>query len=409
MGSFSNFYINNHLCFSWGGDIKSDVLALFRDGDIELIDRKDEKYAGFKSSLNIVFDRIKIIDDGFEHMEFMFEENINNEIRSSIELFPHIDEKAKSTVENENSILKNNSLYNFLEILKSEIEDTPPDEEEVKKLKEFILTKETNVFDYKSYNIGTYSLLYLLGKKYPSYNWEVRYDVSEKCAYNDFKGDFYGQLEMLDFMKDHEFKLGEKIIILTEGNTDRLSIENALKILKPHLVEYYQFMDFDLVDGSVSSLIKIIKSFISAKIKNKVIAILDNDTAAYEAVHNIANIDIPDNFKIIHLPNLDIAFDYPTFGPNGIVNMDINGLAVGIEFFYGEEVISDNRKYYPVQWTGFSKKMNRYQGSILNKTQINSKFKEKVKICLKNKERTEDYDWNAMELLLENIFDAFKS
>ena len=63
---------------------------------------------------------------------------------------------------------------------------------------------------------------------------------------------------------------------------------------------------------------------ILVKIKNRIIAIYDNDSAAVAELENIKK--IPANVKVIKLPNIDIAKKYPTIGPTDINYMDINGL-----------------------------------------------------------------------------------
>lgn len=211
-----------------------------------------------------------------------------------------------------------------------------------------------------------------------------------------------------DLIKD--YPINEKIIILTEGSKDTEYIKKSMKLLYPHLYEYYSFMDFHSlnVQGGTDSLVKLLKAFISLGISNRVIAILDNDTAAEVATRNF-NIDrMPDNFKILRLPYLYFAKSYPTLGPNGTSYQDINGLACSIELFFGDDVLKEEEEYVPIQWKGYDENLHRYQGEIIKKNLMQNKFEEKLKKCFKNPELINQFDWQPMDLLLYEIFEAFK-
>ena len=85
-----------------------------------------------------------------------------------------------------------------------------------------------------------------------------------------------------------------KIIVLTEGRSDGWILSESMKVLYPHLYDYFGFMDFETarVEGGASPLVKIVKSFAGAGIMNKVIAIFDNDTAGHEAVRSLRSIKL---------------------------------------------------------------------------------------------------------------------
>ena len=102
-----------------------------------------------------------------------------------------------------------------------------------------------------------------------------------------------------------DYPANSKIIILTEGTTDTDVLEPSLKLLYPHLCEYYSFMDFGLKpQGGAGHLMNIVKSFAGAGIENKIIALFDNDTAAHSTVKSLKKIDIPSNIRIAHYPNM---------------------------------------------------------------------------------------------------------
>lgn len=78
----------------------------------------------------------------------------------------------------------------------------------------------------------------------------------------------------------------------------------------------------------------------------------------------------------MQLPVLDFCNHYPTIGPTGLQYMNINGKAVSIELFYGKDVLLKNDNYVPIQWTGYIRELEQYQGSIMDKPIINKKMKK---------------------------------
>ena len=206
------------------------------------------------------------------------------------------------------------------------------------------------------------------------------------------------------------YPVNEKYIILTEGATDKFILENAMELLYPHLSEYYSFMDFGLsnASGGASSLVSTVKSFVGSGIKNRIIAVFDNDTAAYAAMRGLKKVVIPENIKIINYPNLEIAKNYPALGPSGLQHQDINGSAVSVELFLGYDVLTkDDGSLTPVHWKGYDSSLEKYQGEIQNKQNLREKFFKKVKRCQEDPVHIEKTDWDAMKLLLSLIFDAF--
>lgn len=206
-----------------------------------------------------------------------------------------------------------------------------------------------------------------------------------------------------------EYPRHGKIIILTEGKTDRHILEQTLELLYPHLSDYFSFMDFDgsKAEGGAGALMNTLRSFIGAGVLNRMIALFDNDTAGAESIHGLAQINVPENIKIMRLPNIDSAKNYPTLGPQGIVLSDINGLACAIELYLGRDVLETNGDLVPVQWTGFSRSAKNYQGVLVNKGLVHGKFFEKLKECKRDPNKLNDFDWVDLRAIFLQIFSAF--
>ena len=134
--------------------------------------------------------------------------------------------------------------------------------------------------------------------------------------------------------------VNRNVIFVTEGTTDASAIEIALQCIYPHLAEYFTFFDFKAprVRGGASSVVEIVKAFAAARIADRIVAFIDNDTAGEEAMRALANVSLPNNIRVLRYPPIEIASAYPTLGPTGLTSMNVNGLAGSIELYLGRDV-----------------------------------------------------------------------
>ncbi len=207
-----------------------------------------------------------------------------------------------------------------------------------------------------------------------------------------------------------EFMLNHKVIVLTEGRSDKWCIEGALHVLYPHLTDYYSFMDFELakVEGGAGALVSVIKAFIGAGVVNRTIALFDNDTAARAALRGLRDIVLPANVRVVHLPDVDWARRYPTLGPQGLMEMDVNGMAGSVEIYFGLDVPrQDDGRLMPVQWRGYEMALCRYQGELVNKTKLQERYAKKLAECRQNPEAIGGCDWTGMRAVIDVIRTAF--
>lgn len=201
---------------------------------------------------------------------------------------------------------------------------------------------------------------------------------------------------------------GSPTVILTEGRNDAKVLNLAIQVLKPHLQDFLKVAEFSQgQEGNASFLVKTIRSFVSAGIGNRVVALFDNDSAATDALRVLDLTTLPSNISVIQLPELDLAKSYPTLGPGGLVDMDINGLACSMELFLGRDVLAYvGGDPIPIQWTGFVKSLNRYQGEILEKQQIHEAFETKAGQAIADPQSMSGQDWSSLELLLGAILEV---
>jgi hypothetical protein len=201
-----------------------------------------------------------------------------------------------------------------------------------------------------------------------------------------------------------------KTIILTEGHSDCWIIFESLKVLYPHLTEYFAFMDFEglRIPGGAGNLANIVKAFAGAGIVNKTIAVFDNDTAAEDAIRPLQDLRRPANIRILRLPELTFLHEYPTVGPTGTSITDVNGYAASIELYLGRDVLADgNGNLPPVQWTGYNTGLRKYQGEVLYKNAIHERFRHRLQACARNPELLKETDWAGLRAILSAIFVAF--
>jgi len=211
-------------------------------------------------------------------------------------------------------------------------------------------------------------------------------------------------------LSSSEYSSKGKIIVLTEGRSDSWIISESLKLLHPHLSDYFNFMDFEgaKVGGGVGNLANVVKSFAGAGIVNKIVALFDNDTAAEAAIQGLRTVQIPRNIRVQKLPDLPALKHYPTIGPSGSVVMNVNGIAASVELYLGIDVLTDDTgNLTPVQWTGYDSGLRKYQGEVLFKEKIHTRFRRRLEACRADPRLVEKTDWGGLRSVLSSLFVAF--
>lgn len=209
--------------------------------------------------------------------------------------------------------------------------------------------------------------------------------------------------------KQVDISMSLPLIVLTEGSSDSSTLEQAMKVTHPHLEGFVTFMDFSQgSEGSVSALVKTLKTMMGAGIPNRIVAIADNDAAARREFLNLKSLPTANNVRIIHYPEMDWLKSYPTYDVEGkIVCLDVNGRAGSVEMYYGRDILTKDGALIPVRWTSYEEKVKTYQGVVESKTQLTKNFHEKVKRRLSTGLDHPDEDWSGMHAILDAIVRAF--
>lgn len=239
--------------------------------------------------------------------------------------------------------------------------------------------------------------------------FRVRYDVSGLVQEGYIETD-------QELASEARFSVGstylpsQKIIVLTEGSFDSQVLGRCIRLLAPHLESYFSFLDFGpmRVQGGAPVMLGFLRAFVGAGVANRIIAILDNDSAGRNAVRGLAGIPLPPRVRVLHYPAIGLLRDYPTIGPTGMVPMDVNGLAGSLEMYLGEDVLrSVDGELMPIQWRGFIDGVEAYQGEVTRKAEIHRRFEAKLARCEEDPAMIRAGDWNGVREILRSLQTAF--
>lgn len=197
---------------------------------------------------------------------------------------------------------------------------------------------------------------------------EVRLDLHD--LYN--AGYFNGVENITQLAADElavSVSSGGPIIVVTEGVTDARFLQRALELVAPHVSHMFRFFDKDAgVEMGAAQVVRTLRSFAAAGVTNRVVGVLDNDAAGRVAAKNLAAKFRPANNRYFLLPDVPYGSYYPTYGPNGDADLDINGRAVSIEFQFGiEQLCLSSGTPARVEWSGREASIGVYQGSLPKK------------------------------------------
>ena len=423
MGHYSDFYISQLPIYS-DESIDPFILSLFNIDELTTFERnvseriqvlhgrdKTEMEQAYvlRATARVIKERLEV--SGFTRHRVLekFEES------KSLTISMLKDNKDISEgIQEEINLLEKSNFQDFIDVAKKKFEtenaDTPASlEDKLKELYAYVGKRDFNKFPHHhDHRVLIRSLLECVPD-----DTIVTYDITELVE-NHYDPEYPEEI-FDDFLSAGAsgHQLNEKIIVLTEGSSDVQILKGAISILYPHLANYYSFMDFgnSNAGGGVGPLVGSVKSFAGSGITNRVIAIFDNDTAAEVAIRGLAKTAMPSNIKVLRFPTNKLATNYPTIGPAGISNMDINGLACSIELYLGTDALlrKDSAELTPVHWKGYDQIVNKYQGEIVDKGLVQDRYHEKVKVCLDDPKKIEQFDWEEMHSLLRTIFDAFNA
>ena len=193
--------------------------------------------------------------------------------------------------------------------------------------------------------------------------------------------------------------LKRQYLIVTEGSSDATIVRHALKQLRPHISDFFHFVDMDkgYPFSGTGSQFNFTKGLLSIGVENQVVILFDNDAAGVEKYLETEALDLPANMKAIRLPNCESFNEFSTVGPNGKWRSNINEKAASIECYL--DLQFDNTSEAVVRWTSYNSRTETYQGELEHKSSY-------MKTFLREKELRSDYDYSKLTLALDHIASA---
>jgi hypothetical protein len=189
----------------------------------------------------------------------------------------------------------------------------------------------------------------------------------------------------------------DRYLIVTEGSSDGAVIRRAMELLHPDISDFFDFVDMseNFPFTGAGNLFRFCQGLARIKIQNKVVVIFDNDVAGREAEQKVLQLDLPANMIIVRLPDIPKYKTFPTVGPNGQADEDINGRAVSTELFLDLRSGPQPR----VRWTAYNASMQCYQGELVEKELYAKQF-------IRLRALPPDYDCSKLELLIDHLYGA---
>jgi HEPN/Toprim N-terminal domain 1 len=159
----------------------------------------------------------------------------------------------------------------------------------------------------------------------------------------------------------------DTILVVTEGSTDGTVLKKSLPVVLPDVADFFSFID--MTDNypftGTGNVVRFCQGLARIKIQNRILVVLDNDSAGHDALARIRQLALPRRMRATVLPDLEECRNVHTLGPSGDQHADINGKAVSIEWFLDTQL--PGRGAPVVRWTGFNGALGTYQGELVDK------------------------------------------
>ena len=165
-----------------------------------------------------------------------------------------------------------------------------------------------------------------------------------------------------------------------------------MNLLKPQVADFFDFADMN--EGypftGTGNLYNFTKGLIGISVQNNVIILYDNDAEGVSSFNRTVKLNMPDNMRILKLPDLAEFRDFETVGPSGAHRADINGRAAAIECYL------DGGPAATVRWNNYHKELGAYHGELVDKGDVMRAF-------LAQSEVNGDYDFSRIAAVVDMI------
>ena len=189
--------------------------------------------------------------------------------------------------------------------------------------------------------------------------------------------------------------LNNRFLVVTEGSSDSKVLRHAFKLLKPHLADFFYYIDMQsgYPFSGTGNMFRFLQGIVSLPILNHTLFVYDNDAEGVFNHGRSSELMLPDNVVVMKLPNCLSLTDIETVGPSGRHRTDINGRAAAIECYL------DLGSNPVVRWISYNKALNSYHGVLEEKEHHLRRF-------LRLRIRSRQYDFTRIEAVLDAIIDT---
>lgn len=233
-----------------------------------------------------------------------------------------------------------------------------------------------NEYDF----VSCYSLLLLLSGNDFAKNLPVMWDFADH--------EHAGWAARKDYVKEPD--LSDKFLFVTEGSSDSLILKHGLSLLKPHTADLFDFVDMQegYPFSGTGNLVNFVKGLISIKVQRNVLILFDNDAEGVASYNKCKAMNVPQNMKILKLPDVKEFDQFKTIGTTGEHKGNINGCAAAIECYL------DLKDDGVVRWNNYNYLLKTYQGELIEKDKYKKEF-------LSQKTLLDNYDYSKLLCVID--------
>jgi hypothetical protein len=184
-------------------------------------------------------------------------------------------------------------------------------------------------------------------------------------------------------------------LIVTEGSSDAKILQKALKLLRPHIADFFRFVDMEegYPFAGTGNLYRFTQGLVSIGLLNNTVLLYDNDAEGVAKWRDTLQLTLPVNMRAMKLPDLNDFKKFMTVGPSGRRRANINKQAAAIECYL--DLTQPGLPEPVVRWGPFNKAEEAYHGELEHKGQYMKEF-------LQLRGAGSHYDFSK----IENVLDA---
>ncbi|WP_341314549.1 HEPN/Toprim-associated domain-containing protein [Paraburkholderia sp. IMGN_8] len=191
----------------------------------------------------------------------------------------------------------------------------------------------------------------------------------------------------------------QTFLIVTEGSSDVHILTHAIQLLRPEVVDFFRFIDVSERHpfSGTGGLVRFAEGLAKIDVQNKIVFVFDNDAEGVDALKTVRRFKLPLNMGTLVLPDMQEFRQFPSQGPDGVRNSDINGRAAAIECYLDLNL----PQYGPakVVWTNYKRDSGVYHGALEYKESYANEFFDQKRETI----RDGRYDVSKIERVLDAL------